>query len=111
MLSHEFRLLGSRIPVVLKQGRRVHSDIATLIFMQNEGGGSHIATIIPIKLSKKAVYRNRSRRLINETVRLNISKIKPGFDMIIMAKKLLREEKLAEIEKPIVELLQKAELL
>lgn len=110
MLSHPYRLPGFRIPVLLKTGRRFNGEIATIILLKNEAENTRVGILVPMKLSKKAVHRNRSKRLISEVVRLNLSKIKPGFDVIIMAKKLLREEKLSDIEKPLVILLQKAEL-
>ena len=112
MIPSTHRLPGHRIPVLLKNGRRFNGEIASLIFLQNESGeNSHIAAIVPVKLSKKAVYRNRTRRLIYESIRQNISEIKPGFEIIIMAKKLFAEEKLSDVQKPIMDLLQKAELL
>lgn len=111
MLSKEHRLAGHRIPVLLKHGRRVHADIASVIFVENEPNSSHIGIIVPVKLSKRAVYRNRTKRLISEAIRQNNAKIKLGFDTIIMAKKILKDEKLTDIQKPIVELLQRAGLL
>jgi len=111
MLSKENRLRGYRIPVILKQGRRVHSEIASLILIPNESQETHIGVIVPIKLSKRAVQRNRTKRLIYEVLRQNWSKMKIGFDIIVMARKLLREEKLSDVEQPIQDLLQKAELL
>ena len=111
MLLKENRLRGFRIPVLLKQGRRVHGEIASVIFVPNDSQESHIGVIVPIKLSKRAVHRNRTKRLIYEAVRQNNSSVKPGFDIIIMTKKLFREEKLTDIQQPIIELLQKAELL
>lgn len=112
MLSQSYRLAGSRIPDLLKQGRRVHSEIASLIFLQNDSSKNpHIGVIVSVKLSKKAVYRNRTKRLIYEVIRQNIEAIKPGLDIIVMAKKLLLEEKLSSVQQPILELLQKANIL
>jgi ribonuclease P protein component len=110
MLSNKNSLPGFRIPVLLKQGRRVHSDIATVIFIPNESADSHLGIVVPVKLSKRAVHRNRTKRLISEAIRTHFAKIKSGLDIIVMAKKLLREEKLTEIEEPILELLEKAGL-
>ena len=112
MLSQTHRLRGHRIPIILKQGRRVHAEIASLIILSIEPSEtSHIGIIVPMKLSKKAVHRNRTKRLISESVRTFIATVKPGFEILIMAKKLLREEKLGDVLPKISEAFKKADLL
>ena len=112
MLSQTHRLRGHRIPVVLKEGRRVHREIASHINRPIEPKqATQIGIIVPMKLSKKAVHRNRTKRLISESIRTCINQVKPGFEVLVMAKKLLREEKLQDVLPKVSEAFRKAELL
>lgn len=45
--------------------------------------------IVSTKLSKSAVERNRARRILRESVRLNLGKITNGFDIAFLAKGIL----------------------
>lgn len=47
---------------------------------------TRIAVVVPKKISKRAVVRNRARRRVYEICRLNLSKIRPGYTIIITAK-------------------------
>jgi len=42
--------------------------------------------VISTKISKLAVIRNKIKRLLSETIRLNYDKIKPGYDVIFLVK-------------------------
>lgn len=110
MLPKKFRLPGHQIPVLVKQGKRITSDIATLISQRTQNNTSQFAFIVPSRLSKKSHERNRTKRLLSEVLRLNMNKINPGFEIILMAKKILTKEKLQEIQPEINKLLEKAGL-
>jgi len=48
--------------------------------------------IISNKVSKSAVERNRLKRQVSEIFRLNLDKIKPGFDIVLtMSKNALKK--------------------
>ena len=47
---------------------------------------SHFGFIISTKISKKAVVRNRIKRIMSETIRLNLPKLKKGFDIVFLIK-------------------------
>ncbi len=57
-----------------------------------------LAFIISKKIHKKAIKRNRVRRLLVEAVRGILPKIKPGFDFVFLVKKTILEKKLLEIK-------------
>ena len=57
-----------------------------------------LAFIISKKIHKKAIKRNRVRRLLVEAVRGILPKIKPGFDFVFLVKKTILEKKLSEIK-------------
>lgn len=72
---------------------------------------TRIGLAVGLKFSGKAVERNRVKRRLREVIRLNLGKIKPGFDMVIMVKKASQEAGSSELEKAVLELFRKAELL
>lgn len=47
---------------------------------------SHFGFIISTKISKKAVVRNRIKRIISEVIRKNLKKIKKGMDVVFLVK-------------------------
>ena len=58
-----------------------------------------------------AVLRNRARRLLRETFRLCQHKIKPGVDVVLVARKEILGRKQKEVEHDFLKALQRAELL
>jgi len=72
---------------------------------------SRFGFIISTKIHKRAVKRNRARRLLIEAIRSLLPKIKPGFDCVFLAKKPIIGKELAEFKKETERLFQKAKLL
>lgn len=50
---------------------------------------SRFGFIVSKKISKKAVERNRVRRLLSEAVRQLLAKTRPGYEVIFLAKKAM----------------------
>lgn len=83
-----FGLIGLNLPVPTFVG-------ATLF--EKEGGEQNLDVkfgfIISKKISKKAVVRNKIKRLIAEEVRQNLDKFETGFRGIFLIKKNIIDEK------------------
>lgn len=77
---------NSEIKRVFKDGIGFNSELFQFKFLPADAGPAKFAIIISLKVSKKALIRNRIRRKLSETVRLNISKIRPGYLVVIVAK-------------------------
>jgi ribonuclease P protein component len=110
MLPSIHRLPGYRIPEILKKGTRFQSDYLTLI-KEKTTGDSRFTVIVPIRLSKKANVRNRTRRLLRESIHKQLPNIQQGSDAIVMTNKLLLEEKLDDVIPIVISLLTNAGLL
>lgn len=82
----------SEIKKVFKDGVSFNSELFRLKFIPAHAGPTKFAIIIGLKVSKKASVRNRIRRKLSETVRLNISKIRPGYLVVIVAKPKLADK-------------------
>jgi ribonuclease P protein component len=58
-----------------------------------------------------AVYRNRAKRLLREAMRPLIPTVKPGFDLILIARPGLTSATLEETRRALLALLQRAQIL
>ena len=116
MLPQKYRLPGNQIPEVLKKGKRFSFPLFNLVLLKPQTSNlkpqiSRFAFVVSTKISKKAVLRNRTKRLTAESVRLLLPQIKKGYDIIFFAKKPLKEEKLQDILPAVEKGVKKAGLL
>jgi ribonuclease P protein component len=56
------------------------------IYDRKDNETSHFGFIISTKISKKAVVRNRIKRIMSEVIRKNLDKIKSGYDVLFLIK-------------------------
>lgn len=63
--------------------------------------------VISAKISKKAVIRNKIKRIFSDFIRLNIGKIKKGYDVVFLIKPSILKATRVEIEKNIYEAITK----
>lgn len=85
MLARVFRLRRSvDLAKVYKFGKSSSTHGFYIKMRSTNFPTSRVAVVVPKKVSKKAVVRNRIKRRIYEIMRTNWPQIQPGFDMIIM---------------------------
>lgn len=72
---------------------------------------SRFGFIVSLKVSKKAVIRNKTRRQLQEVIRLHLKDVKRGFDIVVMAKPEIIGKDYWEIEQALLGVLSKAELM
>ena len=115
MLPKIHRLSGPYIPHVLKTGRRYRGNRALLIVASAGDLSSDqpfkATVIVPVRLNKKAVVRNRTKRLFLEALHRHINSFPPNKLIILMAQTPLVKEKLGDITGEIDQLLRRAGLL
>lgn len=99
MLPKKNRLPGYRILPVLETGKRFHSRNFNLIVSpkKNPQEETTLTIIVPKKIAKKAVLRNRTKRLFAEAIYSQLTNIPKGKEIVLMAKTAFEKEKLAEI--------------
>ncbi|MEK7100328.1 MAG: ribonuclease P protein component [Patescibacteria group bacterium] len=56
------------------------------IYDRKDDEPSRFGFIISTKISKKAVIRNRIKRIMSEIVRINLDKLKNGYDVLFLIK-------------------------
>ena len=109
-MRREQRLTSSlQFNAVFKNGKVWATDVAVLRAMPNELDASRFGIIVSKRVGKKAVVRNRVKRLLREVLRL--TPIQSGWDVIVIARPLAAEAGYREIEAGILGLLNRAGLL
>jgi len=96
----------------MKRGRSFFVENLGVRLVKNNLEHSRFTVVVSLKISKKAVDRNRLKRKIREITRLVIlPKVKPGFDGVINTRKGLLELSFDDLEKNVVSLFKKARLI
>lgn len=72
--------------VVFRKGKAVKGDFLFARYFGNDLGFPRFAFVVSLKVSKKAVARNRIRRIISNIALKNLKKI-PSVDTILIADK------------------------
>lgn len=97
MLSFRNRLPKDEISQIVRYGTRVRSNEIEMVYKKTTGI-PRFAFIISTKIDKRATARNRMRRIMSESVRHLLVKIKP-IDGIIIAQKNFADFPQIEVEK------------
>lgn len=100
MLKEENRLKTTyEFNKTRRLGRRYRGPLFDVFYLdvRNYDGPSRIGIVATIKFDKSAVKRNRVKRVFREVVRLNLSKIKGGFWIVIHPKKITIDKGYEEI--------------
>lgn len=112
MLSKKYRLAKE------KDFKRVFGSRKTFVqsfvfikLAENKLVFSRFGFVVGLKISKKAVERNKIRRQMQEIIRTNIAGIRKGFDVVVMVKTGIKGKSYQEIEIALAAALQKAGLL
>lgn len=109
MLKRIYRLSKQKdFKDIFKNGAFFSGPKLSLRIRKNNLSFSRFAVVAGLKISKKAVERNRLRRQIWEILRTNINGIKKGFDIVIITKISLLNQKYRQIESEISEIFKKA---
>ncbi|WP_457639512.1 ribonuclease P protein component [Persephonella sp.] len=87
---------------VLKQGRSFQTPHFIVLYKPGSAEKSRFAFVISRKFSKKAVERNRVKRIIREALRLyGKDRIPAGFDVVIIPKKNISGKKTYQLKEDI----------
>jgi ribonuclease P protein component len=111
MLPSKHRLaLRKELKRVQTSGRLFQGKFFSLLTAGNKLDYSRFGLIVSAKVAKKAVDRNRVRRLLIESIREFLLEVKPGFDVVFLTKKAIVSQKLPVIKKEVSLLFKKAGL-
>ena len=103
---------NSDFRIVYNKGKSFSNNLFVMYVNKNYKLSSY--TRLGISVSKKvgkSVIRNRVRRLVYEAYRLNLHKVKTGYDIVFIARVNSKDRLYTEVEKSILNLLKKGSLL
>ena len=78
--------------------------------LKNNLAQNRYGVVISLEIDKRAVVRNKIRRQIKETIRLNDKNLKQGFDLMFLARENVKDLKYSEMETKLINLFKKAGL-
>lgn len=112
MLAKRYRLVKDKdFDRVFKKGNYFSNEFIALKAVKNNLKISRFGFIVSLKISKKSIIRHRVRRRIQEIIRLNLLKIKPGFDAIILVRPGIIDKTYSQIERVLINVFKKAGIL
>ena len=92
MFSKKHRLAKTRdVKMAFAQGRSFLNPFYTIKFRAKPDGEPRFTIVVSAKVSKKAVVRNRIKRILREYIRLRINKFALGDYVVVVKPKLAQE--------------------
>lgn len=101
---------NERIQEIRRKGRAYSNSILVLCALPNGLDYSRFGFSVSNRLGK-AVERNRIRRRLREAVRLRMSTIEPGWDLVFIARQPIRSADYHQMDAACARLLGRAQLL
>ena len=98
-------LRNSEIKSILKQGQSFKTSHLIVVYQKNNLGFPRFAFVISRRFSKKAVVRNRVKRIIKEAIRLNNELLgNLSYDIVLIPKKDIYMKKMTDLIQDIQEI-------
>ena len=101
--NHEFRRL-------YQKGASAVSGCVVVYCRKNKLGHNRLGITVSVKLGH-AVVRNRARRRLREVYRLHLDELKPGYDIILVARGRTLTASWKELNDTFLRLCRKLDLL
>ena len=95
---------------IRQRGRAYTSDLLVLCALPNELPYSRFGFAVNSRIGN-AVVRNRIKRRLREVMRLRMQRIRPGWDIICIARRPIRSADYLQMEAACARLLRRAHLL
>jgi len=112
MLAKKNRLKRKKdFKLILKEGKMFKEDFLILKFVKNNLNQSRFGIIVSQKISKKAILRNKVKRRIRESIKMELAEIKNGFDITLIAVPGLETKSFHEIKGMIDKIFAKTKIL
>ena len=98
-------LKSSEIKSILKEGRSFKTPHLIVVYRKNNLGSPRFAFVVSRRFSKKALVRNRVKRIIKEAIRLSNELLeKLSYDIVLIPKKDIYMKKMTDLLQDIQEI-------
>lgn len=103
MLARRNRLIGKDVVEVQGKGKIYqHNTFGIIIFNRKDDDYPRFGFVVSTKISKSAVDRNLYKRTMREAIRVNMYRLKKGYDVVFLAKPMILKTPMSEIMKEVV---------
>lgn len=107
MLKRENRIrLKKEFLEIKNKGRVLYSPLFGFLIYKENDDLKKFGFIVSKKISKKAVDRNRIRRVLSEIIRKNLDRFENGTRLVFLTKQEILGKKMVEIEKEVEKFLK-----
>lgn len=96
---------------VYRRGKSISNELLVLYIYRNGKNNFNRFGVSVSKKVGKSVVRNRVRRLIKESYRLNSHELKQGYDLVVIARTNSKGKNYKHIEGSLMNLFKKAGIL
>ncbi|MBL7054059.1 ribonuclease P protein component [Patescibacteria group bacterium] len=112
MLPKVYRLRKNKdFTKVSKEGDKFFLKSFGIKWIKNELEHSRFGVVVSLKVDKKAVIRNKIKRMFRSIIREDLSKIKSGFDFLILTRQGIKDLTYAEVKNNFLNILKKKKLI
>ncbi len=95
----------------MQQPLVMHSPLFTVRIAKNNAKNSRFSVVVSKAVDKRAVVRNKTKRVVLNCVSEMIDKITPGYDVLIHMKKSVENDIDESLQKALIQSLSKGKLL
>ncbi len=102
-----------RLPSTQKLSRAIYkkTPLFSVKYVRNNGNESRFAFVVTKKIDKRAVIRNRIRRVFRSCIEQHLENITPGYDMLFFLEKGIIDKLQPEICQTLLSFLDQENLL
>ncbi|MBU2472620.1 ribonuclease P protein component [Patescibacteria group bacterium] len=112
MLPRKYKLKKDNdFKKVFNKGKYYQKDFIKIKFLKNDLEINRFGLIIGLKISKKAVQRNKIKRQLEEIIQSELEQIRKGIDIIILVQPEIIEKEYQEIKEVLIGLFKKAKII
>lgn len=112
MLPRSQRISAEQFKAVMEKGRVNHSSIFLLRSLTDKSfDHARVGAAVPVKIAKKAVVRNKTRRRMYAAIRAIYDRLRNDVNAVVFAKQAAIEAEKALLEKEMEQIFVKAGLL
>ncbi len=102
------RLSRSDFERVYRAGRRAQGSLFAVVVLENGLAHTRLGLSVSKRCARKAVHRNRVRRILREAFRLSLPELPAGLDLVLIATASGLDPALEPTRAELVELVQRA---
>lgn len=112
MLSKSLRLIRAKdYQKVSRQGQSLVVDYLKLKYLKNNLSQTRTGLIVGLRISKKAVQRNKIKRQLRAIIYKLQKNLKGGYDLVLIPSPAINQIKYLQLQTTLIKLLSKASLL